>query len=643
MADTIPQLFLEKVKTYPELPAQYSKNGSEKFEAVSYAALFEAVAAFASGLGELGMRRGDHVGLISDNRKEWLVADLAILGSGAADVPRGCDSTEQEIGFILGFSECTLAILENDKQLRKVLAQRALMPGLRTIVLFDPPAASTAAAAREAGLALHGYAEVRAAGAARVSSGADAGAYEAEAAKGRRDELATIIFTSGTTGEPKGVMLSHGNFLHQTEYLTSIILIKPGHIFLSVLPIWHSFERIAQYMIIAAAAGIAYSKPIGSVMLADLQSVKPQWLTSVPRIWESVRDGVYRNLKAQGEAKMAIFGFFLGIGESYAYFRNHLRRRMPEFTPRSRLLEVLASILPFLLLAPLRGLGELLVFSKVKDKLGNRFIAGISGGGALPPAVDRFFDALGILILEGYGLTETAPVIGVREQLHPVMGTVGKPIPGTEVKIVDEKGKALGPGRKGLILTRGPSVMKGYYRRDDLTAKVIGPDLWFDTGDLGMLSFRGELRITGRAKDTIVLRGGENVEPVPIEQKLVESEFIERAVVLGQDQKYLAALIVPEKEAVIAWAEENNVLIVDYETLLQQPEVAELIDSEINLLVSSANGFKSFERIFRFALLASPFELGKELSAKQDIKRHAINEIYHKEIRRLFETRPFEA
>ncbi|MGO8694072.1 MAG: AMP-dependent synthetase/ligase [Rectinemataceae bacterium] len=638
MADTIPQLFLEKVRNYPDLPAQYGKNGSGEFEAVSYASLLREVEAFSGGLRELGLERGEHVGLISDNRREWLVADLAVLGLGAADVPRGCDATEQEVRFILDFSECRLAILENDKQLRKVLTRREGIPALRSLVLFDPPEPSTLAAAREAGLDLHTYEEIVAKGAARTAAEAGPGEYEAEAARGRRSELATIIYTSGTTGEPKGVMLSHGNFLHQTEYLTSIILIKPGHIFLSVLPIWHSFERIAQYMIIAAAAGIAYSKPIGAVMLADLEAVKPQWLTSVPRIWESVRDGIYRNLKSQGGVKRAVFGLFLGIGESYAYFRNHLAGRMPQFTPRSRLLEVVSSIFPFALLAPFRALGEILVFSKVKEKLGGRFIAGISGGGALPPAVDRFFDALGILILEGYGLTETAPVIGVREQLHPVLGTVGRPIRGTEVKIVDEKGNVLGPGRKGLIMTRGPSVMSGYYRRPDLTEKVLKSDLWFDTGDLGMLSYGGELRITGRAKDTIVLRGGENVEPVPIEQRLLESEYIEQAVVLGQDRKYLAALIVPAKETVIAWAEENNVPIVDYETLLQQPEVAELIDSEVNLLVSAANGFKSFERIYRFALLPAAFEQGRELSAKQEVKRHVIAELYRREIHKLFES-----
>jgi long-chain acyl-CoA synthetase len=346
---------------------------------------------------------------------------------------------------------------------------------------------------------------------------------------------------------------------------------------------------------------------------------------------------VYRALKNQSAIKRALFAFFVGIGESYAFFRDHLKGLMPQFAPRIRILEILGSIIPFLLLAPLRALGAVLVFKTVKAKLGGRFIAGISGGGALPQSVDRFFSAIGILILEGYGLTETAPLIGIRPQDRPVMGTVGPVVRGAELKIVDELGERLPNGSKGLIMVRGPQVMMGYYKKPDLTAKIIGDGDWLDTGDLGMLTYRGELRITGRAKDTIVLRGGENVEPMPIEQKLTESIYIKQAVVLGQDQKYLAALIVPDQDEVTAWAEENAIPILDYESLVQQPEVVELIDFEVNELVSARNGFKSFERLFRFALLPTPFEVGKELSAKQEIKRHAIVEIYHKEVKKLFE------
>ena len=350
MAQTVPLLFLEQAKANPDIVAQYVKDGSGEFKPISYAELAEGVKRFAAGLLELGLARGDRVGLISDNRREWMVSDLAILGLGAADVPRGCDATEGEIAYILGFSECRLALLENEKQLRKIIARKAEMPLLTTALLFDPPADGAKREAEAAGIAIRSFAEVDALGAKRA--GRNPGEYEAEAAKGRREDRATLIFTSGTTGEPKGVSLSHGNFLHQIEQIPRLLMIKPRDIWLSVLPVWHSFERILQYVPMASASSIAYSKPIGSVMLADMQAVRPQWLASVPRIWESVKDGVYRSIKSQGGAKAALFGFFVGVGESFAFFRNHLLGRMPDFDHRSRVLEGAASLLPFLLLAP---------------------------------------------------------------------------------------------------------------------------------------------------------------------------------------------------------------------------------------------------------------------------------------------------
>ncbi len=634
MANTIPQMFLETVHEKPGVSVQHSKNASGVFVPASYADLLERTSTFAAGLLALGVKRGDKVGLISDNRAEWLVADLAILGLGGADVPRGCDAMPQEIRYILNWSGCGLAILENDKQLRKVVDNMAGIPSLAKVIMFDPVADETARAARAAGLELFDFQTVFEKGKAqRVEKPSE---YIDEVAKGGRSDLATLIYTSGTTGDPKGVMLSHGNFLHQTDYLPGVIGVGTGDIFLSVLPVWHSFERVVQYIILKAGAGIAYSKPIGSIMLADMAAIRPQWFTSVPRIWESIKDGVYRSMKQGSKVKQILFRFFIGVGESYAYFRNHLTRCMPEFVPRSRVLEIASSIIPFILLTPLWHLGDLLVYKKIKAKLGGKFIAGVSGGGALPGNVDRFFGALGVLILEGYGLTETAPVLGLRLKSHPVVSTVGPIHRGTEIKIVGEKGEFLGPGQKGVIHVRGPQVMAGYYRKPEMTAKVLSPDGWLDTGDLGMLTYRGEIKITGRAKDTIVLRGGENIEPVPIEQKLCESVYIQQAVVLGQDEKYLAALIVPSQENILAWAKDNTIPVDDYETLLKQPEIKELIDAEINEYVSAKQGFKSFERIFKFALLPVPFEPGKELSAKQEIKRHAVNEIYKRQIHMLF-------
>jgi long-chain acyl-CoA synthetase len=647
MADTIPQMFIEITQKQPDITVQLSKDAQGKFQPTPYGTLLKEAGACAHGLQKRGIRRGDNIGFISDNRKEWLVADLAMLGLGAADVPRGCDATAQEIAYILSWSECATVILENDRQLQKILdikadrlpfGSRSLKEApyahLKTIILFEPPSRHVADEARNAGLDVLSFSDIMEEG--RTLYEKEPEFFLDEAAKGGRNDIATIIYTSGTTGDPKGVMLSHGNFLHQTEYLPSVIGVKSGDRFLSVLPVWHSFERAVQYIILQAGATIAYSKPVGSILLADMQAVQPQWFTSVPRIWESIKDGVYKTIRQSGNVKKAMFSMFVGIGEAQAYFRNMLLDRLPKFSPRSRAVDIGVAIIPFALLTPLRALGDVLVFKKIKEKLGTGFIAGISGGGALPPSVDKFFDALGILILEGYGLTETAPVLGVRIKTHPVTGTVGPIHRGTEIRIVDEHGQVLPAGKKGIIQVRGPQVMLGYYKRPDLTAKILSDDGWLDTGDLGMLTIHGEIKIVGRAKDTIVLRGGENIEPVPIEQRLCESLYIQQTVVLGQDQRYLAALIVPREEALIQWAEENEIPFDDYASLLEQPEVKELIDSEINASVSMKNGFKPFERIFRFALLATPFEPGRELSAKQELKRHTVNELYKSQIRSLF-------
>ncbi|MBN1519356.1 MAG: long-chain fatty acid--CoA ligase [Spirochaetales bacterium] len=634
MAETLPLLFMEQAATQPNEVMQYSKQGGDTFKPTTYRDMANEVATFAAGLLELGVKRGDKVGLISDNRKEWLITDLAILGLGGADVPRGCDATEQEIAYILSFSSCALTVVENDKQLQKILARRKDLPELKDAILYDAVGDDLAAQAASAGIRLHTYADVYARGVQRRA--AQPGEYEAEAAKGLRSDLATLIYTSGTTGEPKGVMLSHGNFLHQCVILPKIIAIGRGEVWLSVLPVWHSFERLVQYAIIAVGATIAYSKPVGAIMLADFQAIRPHWMASVPRIWESVKDGVYKNIRQHGGIKLAMFSFFVGIGETWALLRNMLLGRLPDFGGRSRLFDLLIPIVPLILIAPLRGLGEILVFKKIKTKLGGRFRAGISGGGAMPASVDVFFDTIGVQILEGYGLTETAPVVALRPQRKPVMGTVGPAIQGTEFRVVDEAGHDLGRCKKGQVWVRGPQVMLGYYKKPELTAKVMKDGGWLDTGDIGMLTRKGYLKLTGRAKDTIVLRGGENVEPLPIEQRINDSMYIKQSVVLGQDKRYLAALIVPDQDAVMAWAKENAVPIVDYETLLSEPAVRELFDYEVSQAINTKNGFKVFERIFTFDLLPQPFEVGKELSAKQEIKRHAINDIYKHRIDKLF-------
>ncbi len=636
---TIPKLFQEIVKTFPEKSAQLSKDSEGVFQSTTYQTMYEEVQVLASGLLALGVKKGDHVGLISDNRKEWFLADLAILSIGAADVPRGCDSMPQEISYILEFADCNTSFAENEAQLEKILTHKKEIPKLKQIIVFDPQFTKESTIFDKfkqflSGVQIFTFNEILDKGKEYLEGNPDEVNKAIEA--GTSMDLATIIFTSGTTGEPKGVMLTHRAFLNQALNVNKLLDVSSKDIWLSVLPVWHSFERIMQYVSLAHGCALAYSKPIGKIMLQDFAAVRPTWMASVPRIWSSLQAGIYRNINAEGGIKKTLFHFFVGVGAFHAALGRLVKGLLPEFKKRVRVLDFLVAIIPYLLLWPLKALGNVLVFKKLKAKLGGRFIAGISGGGALPEAVDKFFSAVGILVLEGYGLTETAPVLGVRTQWKPIFGTVGPVFPNMELKIVDEEGNTLPPGQKGVVYAKGPQVMLGYYKKPEETAKVLSEDGWFNTGDLGMLTHNNELKIVGRAKDTIVLLGGENIEPAPIEEKLTESLYIERAVVLGQDQKFLAALIVPDTEALEGYAKENNISYINTDDLMESPEILELYNEEIGNLINTKNGFKQYERIFRYKLLPVEFELGRELSQKQEIKRHVINDLYKKEIEELF-------
>lgn len=631
MEKTIPLLLRRIVSDYPDAVAQMSKDTSGEFHPITYKRLAGDVEEIAAGLYELGVRSDSHVGLISENRREWFLLDLALLHLRAADVPRGCDATTDEIRFILDSADTQICAVEDAHQLERLLSLGNDLPGVEQIIVLDPAFTEEKSVGGKRVLSL---ASVQSLGREALTSEPDRVASIVDA--GEADDVATLIYTSGTTGEPKGVMLTHENFLHQVKGVPELIHVGPGDIWLCVLPVWHSFERIMQYVALGTASSLAYSKPIGKILLEDFQKVKPTWMASVPRIWEAIQAGIYRNVKTQSSVTQGIFHFFVALGGAYATLRNMVLGLLPRFHKRVRVLDVLIAILPLIILWPFKKLGDALVFKKIKSKLGGRFVAGISGGGALPSSVDRFFSAAGILLLEGYGLTETAPVLGVRAQDHPVPGTVGPVFPGTEIKIVDDAGRTLPPGNKGLVLARGPQIMKGYYKKPELTAEMIDSDGWLNTGDLGMLTWDNELKITGRAKDTIVLLGGENVEPNPIEEKLRESEFVSHAILLGQDQKFLAALLVPEFDSLSKWAEEQTLSWTDNKSLVAIPEVQDLYNTILKTQISAQNGFKNFERVFKCRILDEPFEPGRELSAKQEVKRHVVYDLYAKEIKSLF-------
>ena len=634
---TVPQLLQQIAKKYPDIPAQYSKNEQGDFIPLPYSRVMDLVLNFSAGLLALGVKRGDRIGLIADNRKEWYHASMGIMAIGACDVPRGCDATEQDLVRFLSFAECSVAVLENQLQLIKILKRSDQLPLLKTLILLDP-IDKDAQEVKDAGdisrFTLYSYTEIIESGAAFRA--ANPGTVEQELEKGSDSEIATIIFTSGTTGDPKGVMLTHKNFIVQLDDLMTRVILHPGEKAIVVLPVWHSFERLCEYVILASGAGMVYSKPIGSILLPDIAKMNPALFPSVPRIWESVYTGVLKNIRQAGGIKQKLFNFFLAVALFHCRHARNVTGQNPHFVFYTKITCPLISFIPYLLSAPLYALGNALVFKKIRVKLGTGFRQGVSGGGALPPNIDAFFWAIGISVTEGYGLTETAPVVSVRPLGKPVFGTIGKPLSCTEVKIVDTDGNTLPPGQLGTVMIRGTSVMKGYYKRQDLTDAVINKDGWFDSGDLGMKTFDGELILRGRKKDTIVLRGGENIEPVPIEMALQESPFITQAVVVGQDQRYLGALLVADEAEVKNYAAEHAISGETFAELLAKPEIKKLFEQQISARINHEQGFKLFERINTFALLSKPFEVGLELSAKQDIMRHKIAEIYQTQITSLF-------
>lgn len=639
----IPQSLRSRVQRHPEFTLLASKNKNGVFIRYSYIQIYQQITELAAAFKKMGIKRGDHIGMISDNRKEWFITDYALLSLGAADVPRGCDSMGVEIRFILNYAECAVSIFENGRQLEKVLEKPEEVPFLKTAILYDPAPVETVERARNAGITVIDFSHIQADG--MNASAEELKEIESEIDETKGDEIATIIFTSGTTGTPKGVMLTHDNFLAQSEVVHLILQThKPGDLWLTVLPIWHVFERAFNYMIIALSGGIAFSKPVASVMMADMAAIHPNWMCAVPRLWEAFAQGIDRQMKKKSPLEYTIYRNSVEIGK--LWYRNFelLTGRRCRYHWYPRFLDVLRGLIPFILLSPLYGIGELLVYRKIREKLGGRFTAAISGGGALQSKTDAFYHAIGFNLLEGYGMTETAPVISVKNAKCPRSNCVGPIFPSFELKIVDvQDGKPassepLKPGKRGLVLVRGRQIMKGYYKRPDLTAATIDEEGWLNTGDLGMLSIDKELKLTGRAKDTIVLLGGENIEPQVVEKAIKNSHYVESVCLVGQDQKYVGALIVPSKDAVLQYAEDNHIVFDFWEDLLETNEIQSLFRSEIDMQVNAKNGFRTCERVFRFALLEESFKIGEEINAKQEMVRNKIAQIHKREIAELFKS-----
>jgi long-chain acyl-CoA synthetase len=616
---------------YADLNIFLIKDQNKDFQPLKYRDFWESLKVYGAGLNAIGIKRGDQVGIISENRKEWIMTDFGLSGIGAVNVPRGNDSTPGEIQYILSHADCTVTFAENSTQAEKILSKSENIPLLKKIVLFDTDGVNKLKNPQN--IEMLSFNDTMKLGEEAFKNDHDF--YEKEVEKGNCEDIATLIYTSGTTGNPKGVMLTHKAFLFQVDRIKPHLDLCPGEIMLSVLPIWHSFERACMYISVFLGLSTAFSKPVGPIMMPDMAKVKPQWLTSVPRIWESVHAAVMRSINSGSSGKQVLFFFFLSIGEIHTYLYDMFRGLLPQFSKRNRFIDMTVSIIPLIVLTPLKKLGQVLVFNKLKGKLGGRFKAGISGGGALPPHIDKFFRTVGITVLEGYGLTETAPILAVRKDTKPIPNTVGPLLEDIEYRVIGKDGAIMPIGFKGELHIKSDQVMQGYYKEPEKTAEIL-QNGWLNTGDIAVFTHTGEFKILGRSKETVVLRGGENVEPVPIEDRLNQSAYISQVMVVGQDQKFLGALIVPDMEELEKLAVEKRITYLEKEELVNNPFIHELMGHEVQSLVNAKTGFKAFECIFRFKLLSKEFKAGVEMTHSLKIRRNIVEKIYKNEIKELF-------
>ena len=630
-ANTLVALFREAAEQFGELAAFAAKDSSGAYKPISYRQLYEDGLSLASALIELGLRQREHVGILSDNRPEWILCDYGVLLAGCADVPRGTDVTGAEIAHILAHSDSRFVFVENARVLEKLERVRHAARGVERIILMDPKASAPSGVLRLQDLIARG---------SKLRAGGDRKAEE-RMANVRPDDLFTIIYTSGTTGTPKGVQLTHANMTSQARNLPFTL----GHEdrALSILPVWHIYERVFEMVAISMGVCTYYTnlRSIGE----DLKIVRPTVMASAPRLWENLYQKLMARIGLAPPWRRALFGaarfctcrvkraerYFLGQEldtSGRGPFKNATRGS-------AHLLRWIAFFLPYRIL-------DRIVLAKLREAVGcGDFRGTISGGGALQPHVDEFFNFIGIPVLEGYGLTESSPVLAVRTWKNLVIGTVGPFYPETEIRIVDlESGRVLYPdrsrrdqgrGRQGEIHARGPQIMKGYYKDPQGTSRVFH-DGWLKTGDIGMVTFNNCLKILGRCKDTIVLLNGENVEPLPIESLLVHSPLVDHCLIVGQDQKHLGALIVPALDGFrAAGLRAANLL-----ELAASPEARTLMESEIRRLINLEAGFKSHERIADFRFVTKPFEVGQEMTATFKLKRHVITEQYASLIEEIY-------
>ena len=581
---TLNQLLAGAVAKYNKDEAlRFKKDGT--WHSISSVAWLRRARHIALGLHELGIAHGDRVALLSGNRAEWFLVDSALQILGAVNVPLYANLMPPQISYIVNDSAAKGFVVAGSDLQKKVAEIRDELTTVEHFVKLD-------ASAELEGMML---VDVEKKGEAKAAEEPDLVQKLADAVT--PEDLASIVYTSGTTGDPKGVMLTQDNLVSNTKAGLEVLPLDENDIALSALPYSHVFERLAaHYLYPAAGVSIAIAGSIDEVA-QNLGEVRPTVMTMVPRFYEKLYARVNDSVDKGSPGKKKIFHWAIGVGREHGKYR------------------LAGKSAPFGLELKYKLAGAL-VFKKLQARIGGRLRFFVSGAAPLAPEIANFFWAAGITIVEGYGLTETSPIISVNRPGHMKFGTVGRIIPGVEVKIAED----------GEIDVRGPNVMKGYYKNEAATAEAIDPDGFFHTGDIGKLDGDGFLKITDRKKDIIVTAGGKNIAPQAIEGRLKTNAFIAEIVVVGNKRNFPAALVVPDFEKLTVWCARQSITAESADAMAAHPRVTEFILAEIESL---SGGFAQYERIKKITVLAKEFTIEDgELTPTLKVKRRVIESRY---------------
>ncbi len=583
----IAQLFLEAVDTHRKPDALRCKQGGI-WRDISHQQIYDDVKRVALGLAAVGVEPGDRVAIVSENRLEWLLTDFGCVMSRTISVPLYPSLPVDQICYMLRDSEATAVFVSTEEQLAKVRGAKPDVPSLEQIIVYDESLGRTSG--------VRTFSQLLELGDQRVPEVPD-DEYRGRALETGPDDLLTVLYTSGTTGQPKGVMLTQNNLFSNVRSTLQMLEIGPTDTSLSALPLSHVFERMAgNYTMFAAGATICYAESFATVG-DNLLEIRPTLMTMVPRFYERTFSRVEEAARKGGPAHQNILGWAIDVA-GRRLDRKFAGKRMGP------------------LLALQYGIADRLVFAKLRKGVGGRIRFFVSGGAPLSPALARFFLSAGLPIVEGYGLTETSPVIALNplEGIRP--GWVGRPIPGVEVAIAED----------GEVLTRGPHVMKGYYKMPEATAAAIDPQGWFYTGDIGELSDDGYLKITDRKKDLIVTAGGKNIAPQPIEARAKSNPYVSQVVMLGDRRRFPILVVVPDFGALESWTSAQGLEFDSREVLVRDKRVIEFMESEV---LGSLADLARFERPKKIALLPREFSIDAgEITPTLKVRRRIIEEKY---------------